>query len=161
MTRHFARLLLIPLLLAACDADGITGAEKEHLLRRLNAAEARWDREGPTSYAYTLNRACFCGFEGPVRISVENDVVVDVRVIATDEVLPAESWQWYPSIRELFAILDDAIELPAGKVTVTFDATLGYPKEAYIDWYSNAIDDEIGYYASDILGAFTLARSGR
>lgn len=150
MTSRLAPLISTCLLLAACGGDLISGPEQRFLLQRLRAAEARWERDGPSTYAFTLDRVCFCGVNGPVRINVVNDVVTEVRLIATDEVLPTEWWQWYPSIRELFVILEDAITLPAGEVTVKFDSALGHPTEAYIDWYSNSIDDEVSYSVSQI-----------
>lgn len=110
----------------------------------LRAARARWQSSGIDSYEMTVRRVCYCGFVDPVRITVENGVVVSRTFASTGAPLPATYGDLYPDVPGLFAIVEHAAT-DADDLETTFDATYGFPSEISIDWEKNAVDDEVTY----------------
>lgn len=144
------RLPLMALLLLPSCADIFGVDEQDKLRRRLDAAEQRWESEGTDDYSFILYRSCFCGDVGPVQIRVEDDVIVEVRRIPSGEILPPGPGSSFPTIRGIFAILREAIDLPASDVQMEFNLVLGYPRDVYLDWYGGMADDEIRYEVSAV-----------
>jgi hypothetical protein len=141
-------------LLTACgDLLGVEGGDAPQ--DRLDAAEWKWDHAGIDDYVFTLRIGCFCGGPDRVSITVQNDVVVEVRTIPEGVLVPATSG--YPTIRELFAILRDAIDLPAADVDADYHDGLGYPREIWVDWHASTADDEVSYEVSDLQASFSFA----
>jgi hypothetical protein len=133
-------------LLGSCaDLFGPGNGELAVLRRRLERAEQRWEAEGPGSYTITLRRLCYCLEVEPRQVTVTNGVVTDVRIEGADAPLPAEQWQWYPSVPALFDIIREAIELPAHSLDPEFHDTLGYALRVAIDWDAKVADEEVTY----------------
>jgi len=105
------------------------------------AGRNRWNSLGIVDYRFDLSRGCECLPIGPVRIVVEDGVVVSRTVLATGEPLEASLAPHYPDIPGLFDLVDDAYRR-AIDVRVTFDEQYGYPRSASIDYFEGA-DDEI------------------
>ena len=107
---------------------------------------------GPADYAFTLNVGCFCAYTGPLRITVYEDEVVDVRLLNPPEQRD-ESFERI--IEERSLTLSDLVEIAhraeqeADDVEVTYDPTYGFPTSIAIDWYREMADDEISYSVSD------------
>lgn len=101
----------------------------------LNEARTRWQQSGITSYIATIDVRCFCDVQGPITVTVEDGLVTEVSVEATE---------WYPlRIEEVF---DGIEELIGGDhAELAFHPEYGYPVTALLDPLSNASDDEIDY----------------
>jgi hypothetical protein len=127
---------------------GLAGPNRS--LDRFNEAKALWDRENPANYAVTVQRLCFCVTVEPVRIVVQNRVVISRTVVATQLPLPANLNDLYPDIPGLFATIKDAYAR-ADAVTVSFDPRYGFPSDATIDYVKSAIDDELTLKVSDFI----------
>lgn len=108
-------------------------------------AAKRWEATGPDSYVYTLNRLCFCPYEGPVRVTVRNGVVESAQNVGTGEYLTSPALDWVPTIDEVFDALAYALKIPAAHFEAEYDPTYGFPVMASIDHWAEAVDDEIGY----------------
>lgn len=151
-SRHSA--LLGVLLLIGCG-DGIVasfrGTSTDYL-----AARARWERAGVRDYVMTLRISCFCPNEGPVRMTVRDEVVISVIRVATNQEVPSQHAAGYPDIDDLFDILADALG-SADVVQAEFDREHGVPRSIWIDWWSNYVDDEMGYFVD----SFTATRVTR
>ena len=109
------------------------------------------DYTGPADYAFTLRVGCFCPYAGPLRITVNEDEVVDVRQLdPQDGEGNVDDWieQQAMTLAELDALVDRA-HREADDVTVEYDPTYGFPTDVYIDWIKDAVDDEIGYTVTD------------
>jgi hypothetical protein len=106
---------------------------------------------GPDDYAYTLNVGCFCPYVGPLRITVQDDAVVDVRQLDPREDqgnVETLINEWARTLAELEAEVDRA-RREADKVEVEYDPVFGFPTSISIDWIRDAVDDEISYTVSD------------
>ena len=109
-------------------------------------ARALWDEVGPDSYRYTLRRSCFCGpgALGPVRVTVLDGRAVGWRY--TDGTTVPEALRpYFPAVRGLFDILEEAYERKAHALEVTYDDETGAPVTFYIDYRFEVADDEIGF----------------
>ena len=95
----------------------------------LAAAHARWAARGPDSYAVTVTRACECmpDASGSVRVTVRERNVESRVYTTTGAPVAAQYASAFPSVEELFAMIDAAIRRGSAGMQVTYDQTLGYP----------------------------------
>lgn len=112
----------------------------------LASARARWADRGPTSYVWTVDRACFCAGFGAAEIRVENGEKVSVEH-ESGAFVPPEEAEFWPTVDELFDVVEQAIE-GAAALDVDYDPATGAPLLVDIDWIANAIDDEVRYTAT-------------
>ena len=110
-------------LVAACSS-GSTGPSDS-----LAAARARWARNAPTAYSYTIQRSCECLAEsaGPVTVVVRNGTVESRQYVSSGASVTAEYAPIFPAVEGLFTIIDDAIKNGTKPLTTQYDPTLGYP----------------------------------
>jgi hypothetical protein len=138
---HMKKIILftLTLLLAACSASTPNEFEKN---------QALWDDANISHYRYTLSLSCFCAFmdDMPLTIEVQNDQIVSItsgKGTAVDATNPSYSiFESYIPMENLFAELKSALE-EADEVTVTYDATYGFPTSIAIDQIKEATDDEL------------------
>lgn len=132
--------------LASCDAGG-TPAQQE-----LDRNEQLWRTQKITSYAFELQRDCFCpeDVRGPVDIVVRNGEPTSVTYVSNGQ--PAsELFGTVDTVDELFSTLRDAYEgrnffdQKAESVQVTYHPDLGYPLTIFIDVSQTIADEEQGY----------------
>lgn len=114
----------------------------------LDAARARWRASGLTAYEYGYRKYCECHRDSPPEtiVSVRDGDVFRVRHrpagSATEVPAADKNFDYYWTIDGLFRLLATARERGA-QVRATYDATLGYPRELYIDYDSSYIGDEL------------------
>jgi hypothetical protein len=119
----------------------------------LQVAKAWWRGHAPASYDLTIEPRCFCGFEtpapGPVIVSVRNGVVAGRHYLQTGAVVGAPYASAYPSVDELYVILEDAVARRADRLEVFYEPTFAYPASVAIDYKLTTADDEIFYTVTD------------
>lgn len=138
------KILLITLvfILAACSAGG----------SELSRNQQKWQDANITHYRFELNIGCFCVFRGemPLTVEVRDGQIVHLATVDGTLILDTDpNYEFYAphaTIDLLFAELNAAVKEGADSVTVTYDATYGFPKEISID-YSKEIADEEMYYS--------------
>lgn len=135
-------LALAAVALGACDGPGPVRPR----LLELEARQALWDSNGPESYEYAIERICYCPLEyiGPVRIRVEEGIVVERVYVDSGLAVPDEIAPSFPTVNGLFELLRSAYENGAHEVTVTYDPALGVPVDFWIDYVEMAVDEELG-----------------
>ncbi|HOX42319.1 MAG TPA: DUF6174 domain-containing protein [Myxococcota bacterium] len=108
-----------------------------------------WHSQAPTGYRYDFTWNCFCepGFTGPVVVHVQAGAVTSVTYQADGAAADPTD---YRTIEGLFELIGDAIDRDAHEVRVTYDATRGYPTSAYLDYEEFAVDEEMGFSASNL-----------
>ena len=131
-----------------------------------NEALQKWEENKSSNYEFLYHKGCFCpGGLSPAIIQVRADTIYAVLNPETKESLKIY-WSeedslenvldayptFYNTIDDLFAIIDEARKGKADKISVSFDDKLGYPREISIDYYKDAIDDEVGYIISGYQG---------
>ncbi|WKZ48888.1 MAG: DUF6174 domain-containing protein [Anaerolineales bacterium] len=136
------KLILISMvfILAACSAGG----------SELERNRQTWQDAGVSHYRMDLSLSCFCVFNElmPLSVEVKDGKVVsladkDGNPISADD--PNYSFfVGLGTVDALFADLESAMKSPeAGDITVKYDAALGFPTEAQIDYIKEAVDDEL------------------
>jgi hypothetical protein len=143
--RHAAAPLGILVLLGSACSD--LSPDIDGFLDDIAVHRAIWESRRPSSYAYELERWCDCPKEeqGPVRVKVEGTVVVERRYAATGGAVPASLYSAFPSVDGLFDLLTDAAKRGPWSVNVSWDEELGYPRDLYVDFEANVINDELSY----------------
>lgn len=115
--------------------------------RDLENAKARWTANAPLSYDLTVEKGCYCVFEaqGPVVVAVRNGVVESRHYVETGAVVGASYADVYPTVDQLFAIIEEAVGRKADRVEVLYEPTRGYPTSVAIDVLFSGADDEYFY----------------
>ncbi len=132
--------------LAACSATG-PDDEPRASIGDLDTARALWASRGPSHYDVDFRWVCFCGPEATawVTLSVADDVLAGVVDRESGAPLSASEAERYRSITGLFEFLVEARAEGAAAVQATFDAELGTPLSAYVDYSEQAVDEEMGF----------------
>jgi len=138
-TSRWLSIALLTLTQMVC-AD-VLGPEQDELA----LARARWAVTNADDYSFEFRRSCFCptDFVRPVRIEVLDGTVTSAVYVDTEEAIPTPPTS-VPTIDDLFAEIQDAIDGMAFSVIAEYDAEAGYPISVSIDHIEHAIDDEMG-----------------
>jgi hypothetical protein len=138
-------LLGVVLAGAACDLVGPGDGDAAGDLER---ARQRWAGAAIDDYALTMERWCYCGLLGPVRVEVRDGLVVDREVLEPGAPAGALLDALYPDVEGLFEVVEDAVRRHAHRLTVVYHPTLGYPSDIDIDYAENVQDEELAIEAS-------------
>ena len=112
------------------------------------AGRALWVEAGIASYTYGYHKFCECHGEFPPEtvVTVREGAVVRVHHLyanSSREVPAREgSLGLYWTVEELLSLVRSAISRDAA-VRVSYDDTLGYPTRLYIDYFADAVGDEV------------------
>ncbi len=141
--------ILLICALALCSGCEIFGDEKP--TDELQAKRHLWEQASYSDYSYDVFVGCFCPFEGifPATIVVRDDTIASAITIHNNTPVPADQLEAVPTIPRLFDILEDAIE-EADEIDIEYDTMVGYPVKASIDYYADAVDDEVFYEISNL-----------
>lgn len=133
-------------ILPGCSS--VTGPAAEELEENLRT----WRARGISSYTYAYRLNCFCGGPGirPVEIEVRDGAVAAVRVLETGE--PEEFFdpEAFPTVEDLFQTIREALDRDPFRIRAEYDDLLGYPRDVFIDFEQNVIDEEFGFVTSDL-----------
>jgi len=114
----------------------------------LDGARARWRSAALTAYEYGYHKFCECHRESPPEtvVTVRGGTVTGVRhrPAGSSVEVPAadKNFQYYWTVDGLFELIASAQERGV-QVRASYDATLGFPREVYIDYDANFIGDEL------------------
>jgi len=137
-------LIMLVLILAACSAGGTDFSRNQQ----------KWQDANIAHYRFELNISCFCAFRDqmPLTIEVRDGQIVHMATVDGTLVLDTDqNYEFYAphaTIDLLFAELDAALNGGADSVTVTYDATYGFPTEVAIDYSQETADEEMYYSIS-------------
>jgi hypothetical protein len=122
MARLPLRLTVAALVLCGCNSTAPTEgplSRQEFLLHR-----AQWQSHHPHDYTFDLDIQAMA-LRPPVRIEVRGDAVYRVVDRETGaELDPTANW---PTIDGLFSQIEQLLDSPTARGTVSYDARLGYP----------------------------------
>ena len=114
----------------------------------LDAARARWQSAALAAYEYGYHKYCECYRDSPpeTTVTVRDGEVIGVRHrpagSATEVPAADKNLEYYWTMDGLFALIASAQQRGV-EVRAQYDATLGYPREVYIDYDANFIGDEL------------------
>ena len=124
----------------------------DDLQRELNQNRELWESNGVADYQFVYQKICFCAPPdvAPVTVSVSQGTIVAVTLVDSGLSVTEADLERYSTIEDLFDLIQDAIDRDAYKISVEYDADLGYPLEANIDYDSRMADEEQGFKASGL-----------
>jgi hypothetical protein len=113
---------------ASAPRGGYTSvAERDSVLRLLDAGEARWRAARPSSYTMTVVAACFCRDRGlPLVMRVAGDSVIASRDTTGQQSWP-DDWRATLHVAGLFKEARQFACDSTATTHVTLDRALGYP----------------------------------
>ena len=140
MLNRSAAALIVLLCSGASACSSSTDAERD-----FEAAYARWHRAGLVNYAFKSTVQCFCvpGYTNPMTVTVRNGIVVSVVDRMTGAPKPLT---YRTSIDSLFSQTAEEIRIRPGRLAVTYDPALGFPRSLT---YGTPENDGGGYIMAD------------
>ncbi|NNF03828.1 MAG: hypothetical protein HKN17_05115 [Rhodothermales bacterium] len=148
------RIVLIALVattLTGCELVGGNGYPTETA-----RARAQWMAHQDGDYSFVLTRLCECLQAGDYWIQVEDGRISIVQQTWDHAFLPEEAFDAFPTIEDLFDVIDRAIQESAAELHYSFDPDTGYPASIEIDWVRPAVDDEITYRVRSAVPGVTI-----
>jgi hypothetical protein len=146
---HMKKLLiLVPVICSLAFSTGAVAAGKSMddqvdpgitdgtAAREFRQARDKWLEQGIKNYRMKAVRTCFCAGPFQARITVRKGKPVKIS---------NRPWYGPRTVPGMFRIISQAIKRKVAVLDVKYDARLGYPKKAWIDYIAMAADDEIGY----------------
>lgn len=106
---------------------------------------AAWEAAGVRDYRYLFQRRCECPPEmtAPVEIEVRGGAVEAVMLSQSGAPVSPELLPAFPTVDDLFDLIDEALRRDADLLEVTYDSPLGYPTSLRIDYRREVADDEV------------------
>ncbi len=146
----FILLLLISVLIG-CNNNGVSNNE----IKKLDNAISKWQTNKSVDYSFIYEEQCFCPYFGKVEIVVFADTVYAVKDPETGDDVTIETATGIEKLMDVypdfFKTIDGIFEnlkyasLNADEMEGSYDSQIGYPKQVSIDYYEDAVDDEISF----------------
>lgn len=148
--RRLASISCVALAVSLTGCDLVGPDDRFEAIRDLARAHDLWVDAGIADYELRLRRSCFCPIEylGPVILTVEGDSVTAAVYEADGEPVPADLMEVFPTVEGLFEVLAEALASRAERIDVSYDPSLGYPRDLYIDRAAFIADEEFGFTAT-------------
>jgi hypothetical protein len=140
-----ARIAGLTLLVFAMSCRDATGPDRR--ISDLETAHRHWQAQNLHTYAFTLQRGCFCTNLHPLYVFVLSDKVAGVFDLETGTFVDPELGK---TIEELFTFVRNAIDQHAQLIRAEYDAAKGFPAEIDYDGAAQIADDEISYRITDV-----------
>jgi hypothetical protein len=147
---RLASLALLVVAISCSDAIGPT-----HQVTDLEAARQRWQAQNLHTYAFTIQRSCFCANVHPLYVLVVSDTVAGVLDFETGEWVDRQLGE---TVDGLFTFIQNATDRPAKLIRAEYDSAKGFPTEIDYDGAAQIADDEIFYRVSDVHPVAPLTR---
>jgi hypothetical protein len=113
----------------------------------LEAARQLWRAQNLHTYAFTIQRICFCANVHPLYVLVLSDTVAGVLDLETGATVDRQLGE---TVEGLFTFVQNAIDAHAQVIRAEYDAAKGFPTEIDYDGEAQIADDEISFHASDV-----------
>ncbi len=113
--------------------------------RDLERARDRWYATRAFEYEVTVDRQCECLYTGRIRMLVRGGVPIAAVDRYSGAPVPLSVLRYYPSVEELFDLIDDALYGSSVRVDVSYDHSYGFPRVTYIDYDRFYTDDDLHF----------------
>jgi len=139
---RLAGLALLVVGISCSDAIG-----PAHQATDLEAARQQWRAQNLHTYAFTIQRSCFCANIHPLYVLVLSDTVAGVFDLETSEWVDRKLGE---TVEGLFTFIQNATDRPAHLIRAEYDSVKGFPTEIDYDGAAQIADDEVFYRVSDV-----------
>jgi len=140
---RYVSLALLALAMSCSDALG----PDQRRMKELETAQRRWQARNLHTYAFTLQRSCFCLSVDPLYVIVLDDRVGGVLDLNTGEFVDVKFGE---TIDDLFTFIHTSIDHGAHVIRAEYDAAIGFPTQIEYDGAAMVADDEISFRISDV-----------
>ncbi|WP_455209550.1 DUF6174 domain-containing protein [Kaarinaea lacus] len=136
--------------ISVLDFQEIVVPPENPLQASLDENRVLWQQANITDYQYTHRMGCFCPYREDIVVVVNAGVIAEAYFTPSATPLSAAEIQTYnlKTIEQLFDVVQSEIDRPAAQLTVTYNATLGYPELISVDPVALVVDEE---YAISVL----------
>ena len=146
-TTRIGGTILTLVVAAGCSIFSVDN--KDHQLS-LDDSRSRWEASGVTDYTMRFQRLSSCFICQPtdlieVRITVRGDTIREVFDIAQNLPFTDFTPGVFLTIDELFDFIQEAIDLDAAEIDISYDRILGYPIDITVDISRRFFDDETSF----------------
>jgi len=137
--RVFLALAGAAALLSCSDLNGSKQVDN------IDAAQARWQSAHMTRYVFQFSRSCFCAEEitRTISITVVGGAPVGAVYVDSGTTVDTTLFRNYLTVDRIFAYLHSTLNAHPALLTASYEATLGYPLQVYIDPVALTVDDEV------------------
>jgi hypothetical protein len=139
---RFAGLAALAVAISCSDATG-----PGHQPTDLEAARQLWRAQNLHTYAFTVQRICFCGNVHRLYVLVLSDTVAGVLDLETGATVDQQLGE---TVEDLFTFVQNAIDDHAQMIRAEYDAAKGFPTEIDYDGEAQVADDEISFRVSGV-----------
>jgi hypothetical protein len=144
MRNKFGLLIGALILIVACEHVMTPEALFENDYSQIAEPSARWQAYGLKNYSIEQKRICFCAFpHGFVRLTIKNNKIVEGVDLSNQQPLPQETLQYYQTIDEVFAWIEETKTMNPARLEVEYNARFGYPAKIAFDYSEGVADDEL------------------
>lgn len=121
--------------------------------KTLQSQRDKWSQRNIHSYQFVFRTSCFCTPETTQKkqVTVADDIVKEAFFLESSSYLTKEELTGVKSIDELFDIIDYTINSNPYQLNIRYNSEYGYPEMISIDQSKDMIDEEVTYYASDLM----------
>ena len=146
-TTRIGVTILTLLVAAGCSIFSVD--DRDHQLL-LDDSRSRWEATGITDYTMRFRRLSSCFICQPndliaVTLTVRGDTIREVFDIAQNQSLTDFTPGIFLTVDELFDFIQEAIDVDAAEIDVSYDSTLGYPADITVDISRRFFDDETSF----------------
>lgn len=113
--------------------------------RDLERARDRWYASRAYEYEVTVDRRCECLYTGPIRMLVRGGIPIGAVDRYSGVPVPSNVLRYYPSVEELFDLIDEALYGTAVDVDASYDHSYGFPRVTSIDYDRFYTDDDMHF----------------
>lgn len=143
-------LMSLALIFAGCFHEKDSLEEQQN---NLDTNLALWNEQNIHTYQFNFRQSCFCGPDiiREKTIFVVDDIITEAFYTDSSEYLTVDELSRLLTIDERFDYIQNRIDEGVDELIVIYNATYGYPEEIHVDYWRNAIDDEVSFYISDFM----------
>ena len=112
-----------------------------------------WESQAIQHYRFNFKIGCLCPWYAmmPLTVEVRNGAVVSMVASNGGDITPyLDTFRPHATIESLFDLVDSAIARGVYKLVVQYDPTYGFPASIVIDPSRMIMDDETGYYVTNV-----------
>ena len=136
--------ILTLIVAAGCSIFSVDNKDRQ---LSLDENRSSWDASGITDYTMRFQRLSSCFICQPndlvaVRLTVRGDTISEVLDIAENRPFTDITPGVFLTVDELFDFIQEAIDLDAAEIDVSYDGILGYPVDITVDISRRFFDDE-------------------
>jgi hypothetical protein len=125
---------------------------------RLSAARQRWATEGQRDYVYEVRSDCFCGLAGRwIEVTVFGGDVGSGKYLDTGKPVESMYLPALPTVEDLFARVQAAVDAHAVMLEVTYDPKDGHPSRINVDISHSMVDEEYLLQSRNLMGLLTAS----